>query len=228
MRTFYWLFAYLGVMTPTAAFIYGFRYDPGAPKANYLFNAALFAGFITIHLVMTRPWFKRATTGRPQGSLRERQVYVSTSIITWVLLLVFHKPVPGPGFVVPEWIQFLGLCAMLVCVFGLFEFANFRVMNGLLGVPGSAMSHSHGTETPLLTEGSYGAVRHPMYRAFILIGMTSLIVHPHAAQLMWALFLGVTFVAFIPVEESQLLRARGDAYRAYMEQTPYRIFPGVW
>jgi protein-S-isoprenylcysteine O-methyltransferase Ste14 len=37
-----------------------------------------------------------------------------------------------------------------------------------------------------------------------------------------------SFLAFIPFEERQLLRARGDAYRAYIGETPYRVFRGIW
>lgn len=215
-------------MTPTASFIYGFRYDAGASWANYVYNTALFGAFVTIHLIMTRPWFKRRMTGKPEGSLFERRIYVSIAIITWVLVLVLHRPMPGPGLSSPPWAQFLGLCAMLVCVFAFFEFANFPMMNGLLGVPGSTMSHSHGSETPLLTAGSYASVRHPMYRAFVLTVFASLLIHPNAAQLVWVVFFAATFIAFIPIEESQLLSARGGEYRAYIQRTPYRLFRGLW
>ena len=39
---------------------------------------------------------------------------------------------------------------------------------------------------------------------------------------------GVTFVFFIPIEERQLAAARGEAYLAYRQQTPYRLFRGIW
>jgi protein-S-isoprenylcysteine O-methyltransferase Ste14 len=102
------------------------------------------------------------------------------------------------------------------------------MMDGLLGMPGTMMTHSHGAETPLFTEGQYARVRHPMYRAAIMGGLFSLLIHPHAGQLLWGVLLGGTFVAFVPVEEAQLIEARGDAYRAYMEKTPWRVFRGVW
>jgi protein-S-isoprenylcysteine O-methyltransferase Ste14 len=40
--------------------------------------------------------------------------------------------------------------------------------------------------------------------------------------------IGASFIGFIPVEEAQLMAARGDDYRRYREQTPYRLFRGVW
>ena len=60
------------------------------------------------------------------------------------------------------------------------------------------------------------------------MGLTSLLLHPNAAQLAWAGIMGLTFLTFIPIEEKQLLKGRGDEYREYMKQTPYRIFRGVW
>ena len=120
-----------------------------------------------------------------------------------------------------------GLCLVLLCVFAFFEFASFPQMDGFLGVPGSTMSHSHGTETPLMTEGSDASVRHPMYRAFILLVLASLLIHPNPSQLMWALFFVITFAGFVPLEESHLLAARGQEYRTYKERTRYRIIPYV-
>ena len=40
--------------------------------------------------------------------------------------------------------------------------------------------------------------------------------------------ISATFVLFIPVEEAQLIAARGDAYRAYMQKTQWRLVPGIW
>lgn len=228
MRRLYWLFAYLGLMSVSAAFFYGFRYDPGAPPSNFLFNTVLYGAFIAIHLVMTRPWFKRAVVGKPEGSLEERRIYIAVSVVTWLLIVAFHRPVPGAAWNAPPWVQLLGLCLMLLGVFAFFEYANFSMMNGFLGVPGAQMTHSTGSETPLLTEGSYADVRHPMYRSFVLLVFSSLLVHANAAQLLWAVFVAATFLGFIPVEEKQLLAARGEEYRAYMQRTPYRVFRGLW
>ncbi len=61
-----------------------------------------------------------------------------------------------------------------------------------------------------------------------IIAAASLLIHPNIGQLFWALLPTATFVAFIPVEEAQLLRARGDDYRKYMERTPWRLFRGFW
>jgi protein-S-isoprenylcysteine O-methyltransferase Ste14 len=90
------------------------------------------------------------------------------------------------------------------------------------------MAYSHGAETKLLTEGRYAKVRHPMYQAVIQAGLCSLIIHANLAQLFWVLMIGATFVAFIPIEEARLLAKRGDEYRAYMLQSPWRLVRHVW
>ena len=101
-------------------------------------------------------------------------------------------------------------------------------LGSLLGVPGTELSHSTGAETPLLTDGPYASVRHPMYRAFCYLALSSLLIHPNAGQVLFALMVDASFVGFVPFEERQLINSRGDKYREYMEQTPYRIFRGVW
>jgi protein-S-isoprenylcysteine O-methyltransferase Ste14 len=221
-------FAFLGAMSFSAAFFMGFRHEAGAPAANILFNIALFAAFIVVHIAMTMPAFKKVVFGRPEGTLFERQIYVTISIVTWVGLYCFHEPIGLFGFTSPAWLQFIGYCAMVLSVVGFFEFANFEVIGGLLGKPGTDLSHSVGNETPIMREGSYASVRHPMYRAAFFITFSSLLVHPNAAQLFFAILTSAGFLGFIPFEEHQLVKARGDDYRDYMRETPYRAFRGIW
>ena len=109
-----------------------------------------------------------------------------------------------------------------------FQGTTFETIDGLLGVAGSQGGYSHGAETPLFTSGAYAGVRHPMYRASLLASLSCVVVHPNAAQLFWAILLPATFVAYIPIEEAQLLAARGNEYREYQQRTPYRLFRGIW
>jgi protein-S-isoprenylcysteine O-methyltransferase Ste14 len=224
----YTIFAFLGAMSFSAAFFMGFRHEPSAPAANILFNILLFAVFISVHIVMTMPAFKKAVFGRPEGTLFERQIYVTISIATWVGLYWLHEPVALFGFTSPAWLQFIGYCAMVLSIVAFFEFATFEAIGGLLGLPGTDLSHSVGVETPILTEGSYASVRHPMYRAALFITFSSLLVHPNAAQLLFAIMTSAGFLGFIPFEEHQLVKARGDAYRDYMRATPFRVLRGFW
>lgn len=227
-KRIYWLFGYLGLMALSASFIMGFRYAADAPTSNYAFNILLYAVFVMVHIVMTMPAFKRAVYGNPAGTLVERRVYVSISVISWVLVYWLHKPVGGFGYVSPPWLVYVGLCAVLLSIVGFFEFATFEGLGHLIGMPGTQLSHSVGAETPLMTDGPYAKVRHPMYRAAFFLAFCSLLVHPHAGQLLFAVMITASFVGFIPFEEHQLIRGRGEEYRSYMTQTPYRLFYGIW
>lgn len=226
--TGYRIFARFGLFSIFGALLYGFQYEDAAPAGNFAYNLLLYAIFIAPHLVMTRSWFKRALWGKPAGSPEERRVYITITVVMWLAVYVLHEPVPGIALEPSGWIAFAGCVLFLWAFFGFFAGLTFEQIDGLLGVPGAAGAYSHGPETPLFTEGAYAGVRHPQYRAFILASLASLLIHPHMGQLFWALMLDGTFVAFIPVEEAELLSARGDDYRRYAERTPWRLFRGFW
>ena len=224
----YWLFAHLGLMTFTASFIMGFRHAPDAPLANLVWNVILYGAFIAIHILMTMPRFKQAVFGNPAGTSVERRIYITTTVVTWLLVYWLQRPVGGFAYDAPAWLQYLGLCAVLLGFIGFFEFANFEVLASMLGVPSAPLAYSVGSETPLMTSGAYSQVRHPMYRAAFFIAFSSLLIHPDAGQLLFACLISASFLGFIPFEEHQLLKARGDEYRAYMRATPYRVFQRIW
>lgn len=224
----YVAFGYLGLMVLPATLITGFRHDPAAPASNLWLNVGLYALFIAVHILMTMPAFKRAVFGRPEGSPRERRIYVSVSILSLLAVYVLHRPVGGFGFESPAWLQLVGLCGVLLGIVAFFEFASFEGMGSLLGLPDKPLSHSVGAETPLLTDGPYSSVRHPMYRAAVLYCLASLLVHPNSGQLLFALMISASFVGFIPVEERQLLRHRGAEYEEYRRTTPYRLLKGLF
>jgi protein-S-isoprenylcysteine O-methyltransferase Ste14 len=227
-RVLYKTFAYFGMFSLFGALLYGFGYGANASVGAYWFNLGLYAAFIGPHLVMTRPWFKRALWGHPYSTPRDRRFYITVTIVTWLALFWLQQPVPGPALALPEAIRFAGFVGFIICVLKFFQGISFDAINGLLGVPGSVNAYSHGPETPLFTDGPYARVRHPMYQAAILAGACGLLIHPHMGQLLWTLLIGATFVTYIPVEEAQMIAARGDDYRRYMERTPYRLVRGLW
>ena len=226
----YRVIAYFGLMSVFASLAYGFRHDRDASWQNYTFDLLLYLAFIAPHLVLTRAWWKKAVWGSPVGSPRERRFYIALAVIWWMAVLWLHRPLPGLDLKLelPLPVRFAGYVAFLWSLIMFFEGASRAALDGLLGVPGTVMQYSHGAETPLNTEGPYAQVRHPMYRAALLAGVSTIVVHPNTAQLFWAGLIGLTFIAFIPVEEAQLVAARGEDYLRYRRQTPYRLFRGVW
>jgi protein-S-isoprenylcysteine O-methyltransferase Ste14 len=221
---------YLGLVSVFGSQLWGFRYSPTAPPSNYLYDLLLYAIFLVPHLVMSRSWFKRLAWGDPAGSAPERRLYILTSVVTWWAVWFGHYPLPGPALSLPGWdvIGFFGMLAFLLCLMLFFQGIHFQMIDGLLGVPGAQGSYTHGAETPLLTDGPYARVRHPMYRAALLASLASIVIHPNAAQVFWSLLIPLTFIAYIPIEETQLRAARGDEYRLYCERTPYRLWHGIW
>jgi len=78
-----------------------------------------------------------------------------------------------------------------------------------------------------MTEGQYASVRHPAYRAAIGAGLCGLVLHPNTSQLLWTMFIGATFIGFIPTEEARLC-SPGRGVPSYMERTPWRLARGIW
>ena len=227
-RLLYRIFAYFGLFSFLGSLLFGFRYSVEATVGSYWFNIGLYAGFIVPHLIMTRSWFKRAVWGQSHSTPRERRFYITVTVLTWLTLLWLHQPVPGLALALPEPVRFAAMVGFIICILKFFQGISFDAIDGLLGVPGSVSAYSHGPETRLLINGPYAQIRHPMYQAAILAGICGLFLHPHMGQLLWTLLIGGTFIAFIPVEEAQMIAARGDDYRRYMERTPYRLFRGLW
>ena len=79
----------------------------------------------------------------------------------------------------------------------------------------------------VITTGPYALVRHPMYLAVLVM----LFFSPLALGSFWALiptvFTPIMLVLRIRDEEAMLM-AELPGYRAYTQQTPYRLIPGVW
>ena len=228
MTRLYSSFVFLGLMAVPASFLIGWRFDPGAPVGNYVFNFLAFMLFMAIHIIMLLPAFKKLVYGNPDSSSNERRIYVIISVVTWLALYIIHKPVPGFGFESPVWLQFFGVCLFLLGFLMFFEGIHFEFLNAFLGTPGTELSHSSDGSTPLLTEGSYGKVRHPMYRGAVTYALSSLLIHPHTGQLLFSVMVALGFLLFIPFEEKALVKARGDEYTAYMEVVKYRVFRGIW
>jgi protein-S-isoprenylcysteine O-methyltransferase Ste14 len=224
----YRIAAFFGMFTVTGSLVFGFRHSSDAPKENYLFNLGLYAAYMIPHLVMTRGWFKRTVWGKAEGGPAERRVYILVAVVGWLVVLSLARPVPGPAWDAPDWVRFAGTVAFL----SFFAFGNegiqFATLEGMFAVPGAQAAFSHGPDTPLLCEGQYAQVRHPMYRSAVLAGLASLLIHPHAAQVFWGLLIGATLIGFIPIEEAQLRAARKEDYEAYCRRVPYRLFRGIW
>jgi protein-S-isoprenylcysteine O-methyltransferase Ste14 len=78
------------------------------------------------------------------------------------------------------------------------------------------------TERPLVTEGVYGIVRHPLYVAGIIIVTFSPAITVNG--LLITVLADLYFLFGMFIEERRFLRIFGDEYRQYMQKVP-RMFP---
>ena len=80
----------------------------------------------------------------------------------------------------------------------------------------------------LVTDGVYRHVRHPMYTAFWLWAVSQGLLLPNwVAGLSGVVGFGTLYLFRVDQEERLMLRAFGDAYRAYMARTA-RLIPWVY
>ncbi len=79
----------------------------------------------------------------------------------------------------------------------------------------------------VITTGPYALVRHPMYTSIILIMLAT----PIALGSTWGVLPNIPFIFLLAARaknEEELLVDELTGYREYMQQTRYRLFPGIW
>jgi hypothetical protein len=61
------------------------------------------------------------------------------------------------------------------------------------------------------------------------VAFSSLLIHAYSGQLLVAVMVTASFLAFIPFKERQLIKSREDEYpNIYIRRTLFRIFRGMW
>ena len=80
--------------------------------------------------------------------------------------------------------------------------------------------HAAQSSGTLATTGLYAYVRHPQYNAFMLIMLGFLLQWPTLPTLVMFPILVYVYVRLARREEREAIEAFGDAYHAYMRQTP--------
>jgi len=73
---------------------------------------------------------------------------------------------------------------------------------------------------PLLTEGAYAHIRHPRYLEVLLAFLGYALVANYLAAYAVVLFLALSFVVLIPMEERELAERYGTAYEEYRRRVP--------
>ena len=74
-------------------------------------------------------------------------------------------------------------------------------------------------DQPLITDGPFGRIRHPIYALSILLVVCSVVVVPNALMAACGTGLVALWVVKAHNEERHMLRQHGDAYAAYLART---------
>ena len=192
----------------------------GSTKAALLVNLGMLSAFALQHNIMARPWFKARWTRIVHPAV-ERSTYVLATLVLLNCMFVFWRPIPTvvwelDGAIAPvlRMLSWLGLSVVLLATFAINHFELFGVEQ--------VVRHYRGVEptpVPFQVSSLYRFTRHPLYLGFFMaFWCTPLMTIGHL------LFAGlVTIWALLTVrllEEKDLVREHGEAYRAYQQRVP--------
>ena len=196
--------------------------DGSALAAPALANVLLFSAFALHHSLMARTGAKAWLTRAVPHEL-ERSVYVWMASLLFLAVCWLWIPLPGvvwraagPAAWALRGVQLLGV------------WLTFRSAGMLDPLELAGIRQLSGRERPVefRAAGPFGLVRHPIYLGWLLMvfGAPTLTT----SRLVMAVVSSAYLIIAIPWEESSLVDAFGDRYRAYQRQVRWRIVPGVW
>lgn len=187
-------------------------------------NLLLLVLFGVQHSVMARPGFKRWWTTIIPKSL-ERSTFVLITNVIFAGLFAFWQPLGttiwqihgGPPAVV-VWALFgAGLSVALISTFLIDHFELFGVRQVWSAARGREHHPPH-----FHVRGFYRLARHPLMFGFLLAFWAT--PHMTLGRLLFCGVMTVYILIALRLEERDLVRFHGDAYRDYQRQVPM-LFP---
>jgi protein-S-isoprenylcysteine O-methyltransferase Ste14 len=209
---------------------YGRRFDAppsqsGDTAAPILVDLLLFTVFALHHSVFARGPLK-AWIRRTVSPSLERSVYVWLASVLFVITCLYWQPVAGTAWhitgaaaLVMTSLQVLGgvWCVVTARRLDVFELAGIRQV---FGMP------AHDTPPALDTRGPYAFVRHPIYFGWLLLVWFA--PWMNGTRLVFAAVSTFYLAIAIPLEERELVKVFGSAYKDYRRQVRWRMLPGVY
>lgn len=209
--------------------------DPGSFKVWGLYpgdmtrNLLLLLGFGVQQIVMARPWFKRGWRLLVPPAL-ERSFYVMFTGIVLLMIAALWTPTDPPLYDLRhttwEWplhlLAALGLPVIALAAWGQggLELIGVDALRGIL------KGETAPRERPFTTPHIYQWVRHPLYFGMLLLfWVTPAMTHDH---LLFAEVMTAYILLGAALEEDDLIRRYGDAYRAYRRRVPMLLPWRAW
>ena len=198
---------------------------PATLAGAVLFDLLLFASFALHHSLFARTGVKRWLTRHVPPAL-ERATFVWVASVLLLLVCVAWRPVGGSLY------RHEGAVAWghrgIVALGVLLTAAGARRLRPLelAGIEQARHHPRPRLDEPLVRTWPYSLVRHPIYLGWVLVVFG--VPHMTGSRLLLATLSAAYLVAAVPLEERQLERTFGDAYRRYREQVRWRIVPGVY
>lgn len=119
----------------------------------------------------------------------------------------------------PEWMRWLGAGSGMLCI-GLIYWIFSSIGRGISPTVATRKEH------PLVTDGPYRWVRHPLYTVGTLSFLSLALVADNWFIAVLAVMAFVLLALRTPSEEAHLIEKFGDKYRNYMQRTG-RFLPKV-
>ena len=138
----------------------------------------------------------------------------------WITLTFLALSRDGPPFGLPEfarlpWYAIVRIAAALVAAVALGATIKCWARMG----NDWRMAVTAEPDQPLITDGPFGRVRHPIYAFSILLVLCTIVVVPTALMGACGAGLIALWVVKAHNEERHMLRQHGDAYAAYLART---------
>jgi methanethiol S-methyltransferase len=192
-----------------------------------LVDAALFTVFALHHSVFARHGAK-AWLGRVMHPAVERAIYTWLASLLLIVVCARWEFVAGDIYRIPDPWSVIGYAAQACGIF--FAFRGSKVLDvlDLAGVRPILNARAGRTpaHVPLVTDGVFRWVRHPIYLGWALFVFGS--PHMTATRFVFAIISTAYLAMAIPWEERGLIKEFGAGYEEYRQRVRWRMVPGVY
>ena len=177
---------------------------------------------VGVMIVRVRRHTRRLVSVVPQQLLERLMGLAWLPIVAaWVALPWLAAARPQSAFAVPAWAQALeGLSAvrLVAAIIGVLSLAATIKCWSRMGRDWR-MAVSEDPAQPLITDGLFGRIRHPIYAFSILLMLCTMVILPTLAMIA----VGCVHIALMVIkarnEERHLLARHGDAYARHLART---------